>query len=50
MAHFNPAVTIGFLITTHITKIQMVYYLCAEIIGALLGSLFVKTQLDLMQT
>ena len=42
MAHFNPAVTIGFLITKHITKIQLGYYLCAEIIGALLGSLFVK--------
>jgi aquaporin Z len=42
MAHFNPAVTIGFLIIKHITKIQLVYYLCAEIIGALLGSLFVK--------
>ncbi|MGC1932867.1 MAG: aquaporin [Candidatus Nitrosopolaris sp.] len=42
MAHFNPAVTIGFLITKHITKIQLVYYLFAEIIGALLGSLFVK--------
>ena len=42
MAHFNPAVTIGFLITKHITKIQLMYYLCAEIIGALLGSLFVK--------
>jgi aquaporin Z len=42
MAHFNPAVTLGFLITKHITKIQLVYYLCAEIIGALLGSLFVK--------
>jgi glycerol uptake facilitator-like aquaporin len=42
MAHFNPAVTLGFLITKHITKIQMVYYLCAEMIGALLGSLFVK--------
>jgi glycerol uptake facilitator-like aquaporin len=42
MAHFNPAVTIGFLITKHITKIQLVYYLCAEIIGAFLGSLFVK--------
>ena len=42
MAHFNPAVTIGFLITKHITKIQLAYYLCAEIIGALLGSLFVK--------
>ena len=42
MAHFNPAVTIGFLITKHITKMQLAYYLCAEIIGALLGSLFVK--------
>ena len=42
MAHFNPAVTVGFLITKHITKIQLVYYFSAEIIGALLGSLFVK--------
>ena len=37
MAHFNPAVTVGFLITKHITKIQLVYYFSAEIIGALLG-------------
>ena len=43
MAHFNPAVTIGFLITRHITKIQLVYYLAAEIIGALFGSLFIKS-------
>jgi aquaporin Z len=42
MAHFNPAVTVGFLITRHITKIQLIYYLTAEIIGALLASLFVK--------
>jgi aquaporin Z len=42
MAHFNPAVTLGFLITKHIAKIELAYYLCAEIIGALLGSLFVK--------
>jgi aquaporin Z len=42
MAHFNPAVTLGFLITKHITKIQLVYYISAEIIGALLGSLFVN--------
>jgi aquaporin Z len=42
MAHFNPAVTIGFLITKHITKKQLLYYFCAEIIGALLGSLTVK--------
>lgn len=42
MAHFNPAVTTGFLITKHITKVQFLYYLTAEIIGALLASLFVK--------
>ena len=42
MAHFNPAVTVGFLITKHITKIQLLYYLTAEITGALFASLFVK--------
>jgi aquaporin Z len=42
MAHFNPAVTVGFLITKHITRIQLFYYFSAEIIGAFLGSLFVK--------
>jgi aquaporin Z len=42
MAHFNPAVTIGFFITKHITtKIQLAYYFAAQIFGALLGSLFV---------
>jgi glycerol uptake facilitator-like aquaporin len=42
MAHFNPAVTVGFLITKHITKIQLLYFLTAEIIGALFASLFVN--------
>jgi aquaporin Z len=42
MAHFNPAVTLAFLITGHIKKYQLVYYFVAEIIGALLASLFVK--------
>ena len=41
LAHFNPAVTIGYYITGHITKIQVAYYFAAEIIGAILGSLFV---------
>ena len=41
LAHFNPAVTIGYYITGHITKIQVVYYFAAEIIGAILGSLVV---------
>ena len=41
LAHFNPAVTIGYYITGHITKLQVLYYFAAEIIGAFLGSLFV---------
>jgi aquaporin Z len=43
LALFNPAVTIGYYITGHISKFQIVYYITAEIIGALLGSLFVLT-------
>ena len=43
LAHFNPAVTMGYYITGHISKIQIAYYVAAEIIGALLGSLFVLT-------
>ena len=42
LAHFNPAVTIGYYITGHITKIQIIYYFTAEIIGAILGSFFVQ--------
>ena len=43
MAHFNPAVTLGFLITRHITKLQLLQYFAAEVIGALLASLFVMS-------
>ncbi len=42
LAHFNPAVTIGFLITRHMPKNLLLLYFSAEIIGALLGSVFVK--------
>lgn len=42
MAHFNPAVTLGFLITKHITRKLVLLYIIAEITGALLASLFVK--------
>ena len=41
LAHFNPAVTIGYYITRHISKIQVVYYFAAQLIGAILGSLSV---------
>lgn len=42
MAHFNPAVTIGYLITKHLPKNLLPVYFAAEIIGAFLGSIFVK--------
>jgi aquaporin Z len=42
MAHFNPAVTVGFLVTKHMPKNLLPIYFVAEIIGALLGSFFVK--------
>jgi aquaporin Z len=42
MAHFNPAVTVGYLITGHLRRELFLYDIGAEIIGALLGSLFVK--------
>jgi aquaporin Z len=43
MAHFNPAVTLGLLVSGHITKFQILQYFAAEITGALLASLFVKS-------
>lgn len=42
MAHFNPAVTIGYLVTKHLPKNLLPVYFAAEIIGALLGIVFVK--------
>lgn len=42
MAHFNPAVTIGFFIAKYIRAKQIPLYLGAQAIGAFLGSLFVK--------
>jgi aquaporin Z len=42
MAHFNPAVTIGFFIAKYITAKQIALYVGAQAIGAFLGSLFVK--------
>lgn len=42
MAHFNPAVTVGYYITKQITIRQLPIYFVAEIMGALLASIFVK--------
>jgi aquaporin Z len=41
-AHFNPAVTVSYFITKHITKKQLSVYFTAESIGAFLGIMFVK--------
>jgi aquaporin Z len=42
MAHFNPAVTIGFFISGYIKKRQLSIYFSAQAIGALIGTIFVK--------
>ena len=34
MAHFNPAVTVGFFITKHVKGRQLPYYFVAQAIGA----------------
>jgi aquaporin Z len=43
MAHFNPAVTVGFLITNHLQGKQKLFliYLAAELIAAFLASIFI---------
>ena len=43
MAHFNPAVTVGYLITHYLQKKHKLslIYLAAELIGALLASIFI---------
>ncbi len=42
LAHFNPAVTVAYFITRHITRMQILIYFAAEAIGAFLAILFVK--------
>ena len=41
MAHFNPAVTIAFFITKHVSAKHLPVYFTAQLIGAFLGSIFV---------
>lgn len=41
MAHFNPAVTIAFFITKHVSAKHLPVYFTAQAIGAFLGSIFV---------
>ena len=41
MAHFNPAVTLGFVISGHVKPGMVPLYVAAQAAGAVLGSLFV---------
>lgn len=41
MAHFNPAVTIGFVLSGHLRPDRILLYLTAQTAGAVSGSLFV---------
>jgi aquaporin Z len=43
MAHFNPAVTVAFLITKHLERKKglLLIYLLAEILGGILASIFI---------
>jgi len=43
MTHFNPAVTVAFLITKHLERKKglLLIYLLAEIIGGILASVFI---------
>lgn len=42
LAHFNPAVTVSYFISKHITGRQVLLYFGAEAVGAFLAVLFVK--------
>ena len=42
MAHFNPAVTIGYLISGYINARSLPIYFGAQTIGAIFGTVFVK--------
>lgn len=41
-AHFNPAVTIAFAITRHFPWREVVYYVVAQMIGAVLGAVTLR--------
>ncbi|MBI4425056.1 MAG: aquaporin [Elusimicrobia bacterium] len=45
-AHFNPAVTLALLANGRLNLIKAVFYITAQLLGAALGSLFLKAVLN----
>lgn len=41
-AHFNPAVTVAFAVTRHFSWREVVYYVVAQVLGAILGALTLR--------
>ncbi len=40
--HINPAVTIGFLVTRRISVVRALFYIIAQVVGALIGAAILK--------
>lgn len=44
-AHFNPAVTVAFAVTRHFPRREVIYYVLAQVAGAVLGAITIQVLL-----